>query len=90
MWLEKLKNVKERTAASTKTTLEDVPALKLFDFYKSIAADPIGEKDSTDVMQLKLDVSQIVELSKTLSGEGLRPLGGDDAVRWLKCWNLAA
>lgn len=75
-------------SASTKTTLEDVPALVLFDFYKSIAADPIGEKDSTDV--LKLDVSQIVELSKTLSGEGLSPLGGDDAVRWLKCWNLAA
>lgn len=88
MWLENLKKIKERTAASS--NLEDVPALKLLDFYKSIAADPTGEKDSTDVMQLKLDLSKLVELSKTLSGKGLRPLGGDDAVRWLKYWNLAA
>lgn len=41
-------------------------------------------------MQLKLDVSQTAKLSKTLSREGLCPLGGDDAVRWLKGWDLTA
>lgn len=90
MWLQKLKNVKDRTLASSKATLADVPALKLFDFYKSIAADPAGRKSSTDVMQLKLDVSQTAKLSKTLSREGLCPLGGDDAVRRLKGWDLTA
>lgn len=85
-WLHDLQRVKESTASVGKQALEEVPALKLFDFYQSLASGSAGGKPATDVTQLRLDVDQTVKLSQTLSSKTLRPLGGDDARNWLMYW----
>lgn len=88
VWLQDLKRVKETTDNGGKQALEEVPALKLFDFYQSLASESTGGKTATDVTQLRLDVDQIVKLSETLSRKTLRPLGGNDAAKWLKRWEV--
>lgn len=88
-WLEDLKRVKETTPADRKQILEEVPALKLIDFYQSLSLETAGGNVASDVLQLKLDVSHTLKLSQTLSSENVHSLGGDDVVKWLKGWNIS-
>lgn len=49
--------MKETKARVEKQALEELPALKLFDFYQSLASESVGRKGSS-VMQLKLDANR--------------------------------
>lgn len=88
MWIERLKCLRESSAADGEDALERVPALKLFDFYQSLTSEFSGGKRTSDVMQLRLDLDQTVRLSETFSSKGLKPLREGDATRWLKCWEM--
>lgn len=88
-WLEDLKRVRETTPDDRKQVLEEVLALKLIGFYQSLSVETTGGNVASDVLQLKLDVSQTLKLSQTLSSENVQPLRGNDVVKWLKGWNTS-
>lgn len=79
----------KETTTNERRALEDVPALKILDFYQSLVVGSAGEMRSDGAMHLKLDVGNTVKISKTLSNKNLRPLSGDDAAKWLQCWAVS-
>ena len=84
-WLDSLRRLKDSKSEKV-TVLDEIPALKLFDFYQSLASDPQAAASTGDLMEVKLDTTLTVSVSETLANERLRPLGENDALKWVRRW----
>lgn len=78
-WLSRLQ------ASETHKAVGQNPALRLLDFYKSVPT----ESKSTEAAGLPILATDAArKVSHTLGDENLRPVGPEDAKKWLDYWNL--
>ena len=79
-WLDRLRKVKS-SVSNRPAVVEQVPALKLLDFYEAMGTESRG-----GLMEVRLDVTPTVRVSKSLADEALHPLGENDALKWVHRW----
>ena len=82
-WLEKLEISLEAASGFGIQEVQENPAFKLIEFYRSIKDETYSPEAYT---RTRLSVERTIQVCATLSDAELHTLDEEDAYRWLKYW----